>query len=57
MARNFYPVDLATAGFYYAVLDDVFICFHSGIEVLEWLSTDILIQEHLHPPNVTMLKW
>ena len=40
------PSDLSLCGFYYSGQGDRVICFHCGISILNWDTTDVISKEH-----------
>ena len=50
------PIDLARSGFYYTEIGDILNCFHCGISLSKWESTDLPDNEHKkHSPNCKYL--
>ena len=50
------PDDLARSGFYYKEVGDTLTCFHCGIIIINWESTDLPDVEHKkHSPHCKFL--
>ena len=51
------PIDLAKSGFFYTEMGDAVTCFHCGIKLLKWESSDLPDVEHKkHSPNCKYLR-
>lgn len=41
------PIENAVAGFYFTVIEKIYVCIHWGIVIFEWYSQDEPLKEHL----------
>ncbi|XP_050516478.1 E3 ubiquitin-protein ligase XIAP-like [Diabrotica virgifera virgifera] len=49
--------DLAVYGFYYLQTEDIVRCFHCGVEIYKWLTSDNVYEEHIKfSPNCSFAR-